>query len=86
MMTREDIQKHIKDIETEIRHTTNKSYRQLLSRRLAAYKNLLPRARTLHKLEKGDVKFINGTTQSNQILAAWQRKFKGVDAHEYIDY
>ena len=85
-MDKETIEAKIKDIEKEIKHTRSASYKELLERRLQAYKNLLPKARRLCKLKKGDVQFVNGSSRADAILAAWQRKFKGVNPHEYIDY
>lgn len=86
MMDRKTIEAKIKDLEREIKHTRNASYKELLERRLQAYKNLLPKARELYQLQKGEQIKGLGPTRQDAILEAWQRRFKGVRASEYIDY
>ena len=90
MMDAFTIKRKIKEIEREIRQATNTSYKEVLERRLQAYKNLLPRARVTYKLEAGDYKNPYGTNRQDALIAIWQEKFKKaykeVTQHEYIDY
>lgn len=90
MMDVETMKQKIKDIQIEIRHTTNAGYKEVLERRLEAYINLLPKARVTYKLEKGDYRNLNGANRQDALMAAWQEKFKKahkeVTLHDYFGY